>query len=401
MKEWKKRAWAFVLAGALFLGNDLHGQAEYIIQPSMNTYISETKPYNIKTGDTDELEKKNHYTITASEEEKEDIIVPIAVSGAGLLIYNLEIEQSVVTQGSITATITSDIEGKEPIEKAITKQVKKTTDEKYVFEDKKVYLPDEGIYYMHISVSKELCVSEEMYNFVFDMQMISSEDRTLKNKKVIKAYQCEKDSCTYYKFNVKKDGYITVETLYDEEECGEPVITLCNKNKKKISMSCSNNILTENKTVFAVKKGNYFIKVEDIKGEYQIQAKFTKVDDNSGKTKQKAKDIKLGKKLHKGTIFVDNKIKAYDWYKFTLDKEMYVYIDFGGSTSGDNQIKLEIIPPKIAEFKKNAILTFNGINGTGAGSSGDKWPAGTYYIRVNKTKGKGSGTYYLGVNRLK
>ena len=59
---------------------------------------------------------------------------------------------------------------------------------------------------------------------------------------------------------------------------------------------------------------------------------------------------------------------------------------------------LKVIPEASnVKFTSKAVLQFDGIDSSGSGQAETSWPAGTWYICVNKSATKGSGVYSLKV----
>lgn len=398
MKTRKKYIVACLLCACLALGHVSEVQGATITENETLQVTEETVPYVFTTGDAKDLEGMNSYTITVKKEEQKEVYVPVTASGSGLMVYSLGCKNEIVSQGAVSVAVYDE-----------QRELVSGTEKSFHFGGventvyaKSFYAQKGKTYYLKLSVSEDLSIKEDDYEFQLDLQQISSENRTLKDKKVVKAYQPEEGSSLYYKIDIKKSGYITVDTLYDLEDCGNPSVVLCDSKKKTISAKASNNLLSENQSVFAVKKGIYYLKVKDITGSYQISYHFTAVTDKSGSKKSKAKKLTLGGAKLKGIVLVTEKKTKYDWYKFTLSKSSAVRITFTGSTTGSSKIKLEVIPPASnIKFDKKPILSFQGIDSSGSGKSGAKWPAGTWYIRVNKSADNGSGVYSLGVKKVR
>lgn len=394
MNKMKKTAVLLCLAGSLALGQFNYVEATSIVDSSNKITTVETVPHVLTTGTTSDLEKKKTYNISVSEQEKEKVYIPIVATNAGLISCDMQCKSNVVTAGSVTAVICTDKKG--TVVKGTEKKLNlgKKNDE-YVTS---FYAKKGKTYYLQLEVSEKTMTENGEFRFQLELQEISSANRTLKNKQVVKAYQDGKGSVIYYKVKVTKTGYLTVNTSYDEENCGSPVVVLCNSKKKAISLKVKNDALSKNKTVFAVKKGTYYLKVKDVKGGFQIRSTFTSVADKSGTSKAKAKALKVGGKKVKAVLLTTDKKSKYDWYKFTLKKSSYIRINFTGSTTGSSKAILEVIPPASnVKFKTKSVLQFSGIEENGSGQGATAWPAGTWYIRVNKSVAKGSGVYSLQV----
>lgn len=390
MNKITKKAMVLFLAGSLVFSQTDYVDGASIVDSTNQITTVETVPHVLTTGNTSDLEKKKTYNICVSEQEKEEVFIPIVATNAGLISCDMQCKSNVVTAGSITAAICSDKKG----------TVVKGTEEKLNLSKKSeeyiaTFNAKKGkTYYLQLKISKSAMTEDGNFKFCLALQETSSANRTLKNKQITKAYQSGKGSAIYYKVVVGKTGYITVDTFYDEEDYGNPTIVLCNSKKKAISLQVENHTLTDNKSVFAVKKGTYYLKVKDVKGGYQIRSTFSSVSDKSGKSKGKAKQVKVNGKKVTGVVLTTDKKSKYDWYKFTLKKSSYIRIDLSGSTTGDSKVLLEVIPPASnIQFEKKAIIEMKGTNTSAYGQAVTAWPAGTWYIRVKKSAAKGSGVY--------
>ena len=330
-------------------------------------------------------------------------MIPVVATNSGLVAYDIGLLGNVVSKGSISITVYEDADCKKLLKKKKTYQFNVGTKKRVT---DSIYLKRKQNCYLKLTISKELMVDKEKYDFYLRLQEYSSENRTLKNKETVFSYQNGKGTSVFYKVNVKKTGILTVDTGYDSTSYGTPRITLCNSKKKGISESCgiyitnSQNVkkkkaTPEGENIFAVSKGTYYLKLSDVKGTYKIRSAFSTITENSGKAKAKAKKLTIGGKWVKGVILPEDKKNKYDWYKFTLEESKRVRINFRGSTSGKEKLQLEVIPHSGAEFTQRALLSFSGIEQNGSGKSGSEWPEGTYYLRINKTTAKGTGTYRL------
>lgn len=381
------------LAGSLVLGSNVHVDAANIVDTSNQITTVETVPHVLTTGTTNDLEKKKIYNISVNEQEKEELYIPIVATNAGLISCDMQCKSNVVTAGSITVAICKDKKGTVIDETEKKLNLGEKNDEYTT----SFYANKGKTYFLRLKISKKAMTKAGNFKFQLELQETSSESCTLKNKQVVKSYQTGKGSVIYYKVVVGKTGYLTVDTSYDEENYGNPSIVLCNSKKRAISIKVENHTISDD-AVFAVKKGTYYLKVKDVKGGYQIRSTFTAVTDKSGISKAKAKAIKVGGKKVKGVVLTNDKKSKYDWYKFTLKKSSFVRINFIGSTTGNSKMMLEVIPPDSnVQFKTKAVLQFSGVDKNGSGQAATAWPAGTWYIRVNKSMTKGSGVYSLQV----
>lgn len=404
MKKHIIKMCAVVLSGILCLQSGIQGNAAQISRTDKEETVVAAEPYLITTGSAIEL-YNNCYRIQAQEDEKENIVVPVVVSNSGLVAYDIQLLGNVVSKGSISVTVYGDKKCKEIIQKQKTYSLKAGQKKSIA---NSLYLKKGQKCYVKIEVSKQLQVEEEAYRFQLRLQEYNSGNRTLKNKTEVFSYQNGKGTKIYYKIKVKKTGILTIDTNYDEYSYGTPKITLCNNKKQAISAGCGICITNSakvkkkkatpvGKNIFGVSEGVYYLKLSGVQGTYKIKSTFSAVEENGGQKKAKAQSLILGGKQIKGVILTSDKKTEYDWYKFTLEESDKIRIDFQGSTSGSEKLQLEVIPPSSAEFTRKAVLGFSGIDGNGSGKSVDEWPAGTYYLKINKTTAKGTGIYYLKV----
>lgn len=395
---------ALALTGILCFFGGVQGKAAEISQEGNENEVLAVEPYEVTTGSAISI-YNNSYQIQASEEEKENIIIPVVATNSGLMVYDMQLLGNIVTKGSISVTIYEDAECEKPLSEQKIYQIEPEPEQSIT---DSVYLEKGQNCYFQIAVSDELVTEEEGYRFYLLLQEYNSENRTLQNKEAVYAYQNGKETTIYYQVKAKKTGILTIDMDYDEFSYGTPTITLCNNKKKAISANCGIHITNAakvkkkketpaGKNLFAVSKGTYYLKLSGVKGTYKIQSNFSAITDNSGKKKLKAKKLTLGSKAVKGVILTEDKKSNYDWYKFTLEESDRVRISFQGSTSGKEKLQLEVVPPSSARFSNKAVLNFSGIDQNGSGKSGTQWPAGTYYFKINKTTTKGTGMYCLQV----
>lgn len=431
----KARLIAMVLAGSMFFSVPYTNcVARDIIGTEQTTGVTEMVPHLMTSGDTEDLQTVSEYEINPEFYSNKEVVAPIVVTSAGIVSCNIYtrkkstngIVNNGITGGSVTGssisgsgitgednTDNSDVQGNITIgvysDFACTKLVGNIQNVKIDSQGNMIYsrtfeTKKNSTYYIKLTWDAEPDWIKA-HLLCFELQQISSESRILENGEYIKAYQNGKNSNIYYKLNVPKSGVIYAEASYDKDEFGKPKVALCNNAKKAISVSTNNNASTEYLSVFAVKKGNYYLKVSDVSGAYQFRYIFTPITDKSGKKKKSALKLTVGKKSAAGIVTISDSASQYDWYKFVLKKASKVRISLEGSTTGTSKISLEVIPPtrtatgKKINFSAKPVFSISRINAIKTARS-DVWPAGTWYIRVKKSVKKGSGIYRIKVDKM-
>ena len=397
MHKMKDKIVTVLLVGTLALGEMTTVQAASIRDCGTASECTELVPYVLTTGTVEDIQNMKSYEVSIAESEKQKVILPITVAEAGMVNCEVTCKSTIVTAGAVSVKVYKNAECTEGISTDINMALEGSgKSAKTSF-----YADTPGSYYCLFSVSESAKTAEDNFLFTIGLQEISSSERVLTDKVWTKSYQTGEKSDIYYKIIVKKTGVISLETVYEEENFGAPVVTLCNSKKEKISLETEHNKENSFKSVFPVKKGTYYAKASNIQGNYQLRYVFSKINDKSGSKKTKAKALSVGGKKIKGVMLVSDKKSKYDWYKFTLRKAAPVRVDFKGSTTGKTKLQLEVIPPSVARFSQRPILSFKGLEQNGSGQSAEFWPAGIWYIRINKSEAKGGGMYTLKVKTIK
>lgn len=396
---------ALTLSGILLVSNPLLGNAMELSDADSNKVVQLAKPYEVTDCD-DFAQNSKTYQLKVEKEEMDEIVVPVAVSGSGLLSYQMVVQSEAVSKGSITVTMFEDKECKKKLEDG----EKFTLSKKNKSFKASTYIKKEEIYYMKIVFSKATIV-ENGCELNLYLQHYSNKNQTLKDKKALYGYQNGKGTSVYYKIAVKKAGIITIDSNFYDYEYGTPVMVLCNEKKKAVSAKSNiaimnsskvekNKQLPKGKNVFVVSKGTYLVKLTDAKGKYKIMSTFSGISEKSGKSKAKATSILLEGKEVEGTILASDKTSTIDWYKFRIDLSSKIDIKLKGSTVGNGKLTAEIVPPKTAIFKESAKLSISGVESEKTGKSSSHWPSGTYYIKVYKTKENLSGNYSIKIKTI-
>lgn len=247
-----------------------------------------------------------------------------------------------------------------------------------------------GTYYVKIATEG---------TYYFSPLLIQGGDRSLQNDKWDYGYTGPaSDGSTWFKYKASATGIISIYQKYDSN--GSAYIKMCDSKKKKIASpvyTSSNQTATQNKAVFAVKKGaTYYIKIEG-SGFYSLKAKITPVKEKSGSTKVKAQAIKLGSGV-KGTIMASD--SKSDWYKLKLTSPARLKLTLqGNANSKDDGICFRLLGAYGGEyeviidepgfkFKDTIATTYNG-----------KLSSGTYYIQIYKYDKLSNGNYTFKITK--
>lgn len=205
-------------------------------------------------------------------------------------------------------------------------------------------------------------------------------DRTLTSGKQV-AVGVKDAQTTYFKFKVKKAGYITVP--YADSAAAYYGVTLCNSKKKALSGSTP----LRYSPTYGVKKGTYYIKVKssyNSNGGYVFKVTSnSSIKEKSGTKKAKAVTLKKSK-TKKGTIQAGS--GQADWYKFKKTSKKKTTVTIGGRTN--DKIKVTLYRGS----KKIATGTFN-YSHKGYEFTMTNYPKGTYYIKIERGSKKSSGWY--------
>lgn len=419
---------AMFLAGSMFFSSPyLNCVAQEQVKVEQTTEVVQMIPHLLTSGNTQDLQTVNRYEISPQDYATKEVIIPIIVTNAGIMscdIYtrkqgSLEnsdvdiVSGSCISGGSILGP-NGEEQQKVSVavykDSACTELVGTTEETDIALEGKQIYsnlfeVQKNSIYYIKLTWNAgEDWIRNHI--FLFELQQISSESRTLTKGQYVKSYQNSENSTIYYKVKAPENGVLYAEASYDKESYGKPKITLYNHAKKAISVAAKNDESTEYISAYAVKKGQYYLKVSNVLGAYQFRYTFTPVKNKSGKKKSTARKLLLGKKSALGMITIDDSTKQYDWYKFVLKKPSKVRITLEGSTTGNAKISLEVVPPERATngnkvvFSSKPIFSISNIHAVKSAKS-NVWPAGTWYLRVKKNVKKGSGVYRLKVDKIK
>lgn len=234
---------------------------------------------------------------------------------------------------------------------------------------------------VYSAIDEPITVDVKAYSY-------NGENRALTSKQWSGVYTADYKDVVYHKVTIPKNGYMKVEGQREDNYGFN--IELCNGNKKsinpkKVYLSNSNGFTT----YYGVKKGTYYIKVENISNPYKLRYIFASVSDQAGASKAKAVTIEKGK-AKTGLVYItDVKAKA-DWFKVKLTKKQTLKLTI--TSKYNDTLCYQVIP---ADSKTTLFNdTIRPKLGTQTISSSDKLPAGTYYIKVTKNYSSDASGYY-------
>lgn len=195
-----------------------------------------------------------------------------------------------------------------------------------------------------------------MFTLFVGMNVFAA-DKTLKAGKWTKGTLTTQETAQYYKINVKKTGYIKIEYARDNKDAST-LIYICDSKKKTISKAYNfENKLT---SYVAVKKGTYYVYINDSAYNDDEEDEYDWEDDEPGEnitegykikytftSMKEAKTTKPGKGLNKAPLLKKNKTVSG--------------LIFQGK--GDRRVYYKLVVPKKSKVKFNYEVM--GVNGTG------------------------------------
>ncbi len=194
----------------------------------------------------------------------------------------------------------------------------------------------------------------------------------------------------YYKVKMEKNGYIKVQGKTYKTSSGKLAIELCNRQKNSLNPK-KNRLVKSNDytTYYALKKGTYYIKIEDIKNPYKIRYKVSDPDDQGGLNKENATTLMRSKAKTDLIYLNDSKAKS-GWFKFSLSSSQTLRLTI--SNYSTRKLEYELIAEDPNVTLHNA--KFYPHNGKAIFVTSDKLPKGIYYLKVSKQSTKdASGAY--------
>ncbi len=129
------------------------------------------------------------------------------------------------------------------------------------------------------------------------------------------------------------------------------------------------------RTYVSVKKGIYYIKVQD--SLYKLKYSFKEIPDESGARMDKAKWLAKGETMQ-GILLLGESGKKSDWYRFNLTEKRKVIFTFGARSNKSIEFTIH---------SKNYIMKNNSLyrlNVTKSDKTTIEMPKGVYYIQVKR-----------------
>ena len=195
-------------------------------------------------------------------------------------------------------------------------------------------------------------------------------------------YTKDYDRTVYHKLKVAHTGMVSIGGFYTSGSGYVSGLSIQLLNSKKVQMTRLYTSENEKYTESVVlKKGTYYLAVKEGYKYVLTANNSSKVKDDSAASKNKAKLIKSGKKVNTYFTVSDSTSKA-KWFKIKLNKTTKLKFDVSVATSGNNDIKVEVIPADSRQIIFNSTQYVNS-KGSKIISKG-KFKPGTYYICVTK-----------------
>ena len=195
-------------------------------------------------------------------------------------------------------------------------------------------------------------------------------------------YTKDYDRTVYHKLKVAHTGMVSIGGFYKSGSGYVSGLSIQLLNSKKVQMTRLYTSENEKYTESVVlKKGTYYLAVKESYKYVLTANNSSKLKDDSAASKNKAKLIKSGKKVNTYFTVSDSTSKA-KWFKIKLNKTTKLKFDVSVATSGNNDIKVEVIPADSRQIIFNSTQYVNS-KGSKIISKG-KFKPGTYYICVTK-----------------
>jgi hypothetical protein len=347
------------------------------------TYRLIDSPSNIKKLAVNAIkqadEESKDYNLISFGGALTELVIPFTTKYDGCIMASLE------GSSSLEARIYED--------KSCTKAVgnKFTVDFDSRTTDYYTRLPKKGTYYIKFILKEESSYYIEKFKITLDL--ISEEDRSLKEKVEYLAYQDKFSGKTTYKISVPEQGTLQLVIKPLANKVYDATIQLYDKNMNKLTPK--DNItaydLNKGNTMYqnySLKKGTYYVQLENKCGFYTIRTATGTLENMGSSSKSSAKNINVGGSEVTGNLFVTDNKTDIDWFKFTLKSKSNLSYNFSFYSDGINGFG--IIDSKgnvvitMDEDYKEGMYIFTGVQPL------DK---GTYYIKVYKKEKYSSMSY--------
>lgn len=378
-----------ILLVAIFFRGGMSASAanSVVLDTTTGQQVSSMSAYELTTGDPTDLAKCTSYYVamapTSVDEVTGEVVVPITVPSKGVLFMGVADD---FTASKANTYLNVDIYS----DPACTSSIYYSTGDNVRI----IKLPQGGTYYIKVGYADYSGTLSTQYNAVIALEFANGSNKTLKNKVSTYTGVANTEKPIYYKVKVNKAGTIT----FDIEGTYSSYVTLCNSKKKAISTKKSITAVDDNKIVFGVKKGTYYIKVNTNNDTIRVKSTCKAVAQKNNATKKKATTLKFKKKAATIVLATEKKGSS-DWYKFYNPKKKKVTVTYNSSLTGDLEISFYSAKGKKFGSKRiyegvdrtSGIIPYSGIRG----SNTMTLPKGTYYIKIKKLDKKGTGTYSL------
>lgn len=356
--------------------------------------VQKIEPQLMKT--PEDADKVKSYAIGVVNDEEKSVTIPISIQKDGKLNYVIAGANSSAS-GNATYILSSDEEGSNVVAQSEASLSSSTPVSKWAAVKK-------GTYYITIKVTGTLA---EDGLFSFEGCLYPSGNQVLTNKKMTFVSPTSKSAATYLKVTTTKPSKLTFQYVGTEDATAK--ITLCDKNKKAISIATTIGRTTSDAyETYVVGKGTYYYKIVSSNNALLVQSTANSYTDPAGKTSSKAKALKVNKET-KGYVSISDKKGTVDYYKCTTTKAgqlkgLYVALDGQGSVT--LTIKAPGVKAKTVTVKGGSVYHIDGYYETTTSNGStyyrDKsFPKGTYTISIKKNTAGTNGTCYIGTKLYK
>lgn len=349
------------------------------------TYRLIDSPSNIKKLTVNAIkqadEESKDYNIISFGGALTELVLPFTTKYDGCIMASLE------GSSSLEARIYEDKSCTKAVGKKITVDFDSRTTDYYT------RLPKKGTYYIKFTLKEESSYYIEKFKITLDL--ISEEDRSLKEGVEYLAYQDKSSRKTTYKISVPEQGGLQLVIKPLDNKVHDAVIQIYDKNMKKLTPKDNITAYNYNKgntmyQYYSLKKGTYYVQLETKCGFYTIQTANSAIKNMGGSSKSSARNINIGGSAVTGNLFITDSKTNIDWYKFTLKSTSDFYFDFTHQSDGINGFD-------IIDSKGNVVITMDDDYKEGLYSFYGVYTLdkGTYYIKIYKKEKYSSMSYIL------
>ena len=240
------------------------------------------------------------------------------------------------------------------------------------------YKVSKGTYYLktsYASYSEPTAVND----IGFAIRGYSASAKNVDGKGCV-TYTKDYDRTVYHKLKIAHTGMVNIMGVAISGTGTYSGVSIKLLNSKKMQIQSLYTLESEKFAKGVVlKKGTYYLAVKE-NYRYILSANnSSKLKDDAGSSKSKAKLVKVGKKLNTYFIASDSSNKS-KWFKIKINKKAKLNFNVSVRDSKNGNIKVEVIPANNNELLLNTTLYVNSKNGKLY--SKDKLNPGTYYICI-------------------